>query len=656
MKTSFKHFIYSFFLILWMASSTLAQDSSTVNVKGIGVSREDAIQDALRQAVGQAVGVMLTSETKVENFMVLEDAIKTKTQGYISSYEIVKETPQRNNVEVMIKAVVSLKSLKADVNYLAQSIGGIRFLVSFDPRKLSPNEIEVYNQATERINNYLSSKKYRYIERSRVESLRREASLIMQEIDSSPLSYVQQLGLLSDAQFIILIDKINTDTRKESFDTRTSSKVIIDVKAYDNCTAEGLGTVVLESDWNTAADANQSLRNGVTEAVNKELDKLLTVFNSYIGDWVNNGTPFELRFYASGTFRDMRDLRERLKADKNFGGQFEMINVNNYTKINCTFRKKPDELADRVLDISDMVPSLASKKMDVKFIYGRQISFAPQEFVVPDVQSIAIARQNLPKEEPIEVTKVETEKENVTKTENITAEEKAAPEVRKNTGSIVSIFSNNGEKFWVVINGVRQNEVAQSNVTMENIHDDVVLAKIFFQNEKLPSLNQRIGTKDLNGNHTKISYVITKNKKGKYVTRINSAETITELTSKTTTETNNNESLNLDSRNQQKATEKRDCAAAMEESDFNSAKNSIKNEFYSSSQMEMAKHIARNFCFNTSQVIEIANIFSYEQQKLEFAKLAYDITIDKQNYFKVNEIFGFSTSKTDLLNYINSRK
>jgi len=393
-----KKIILLFFVAL-ASVSVWAQETTTVEATGQGLKREDAIQDALRAAVGQAVGVAVSSETKVENFMVLSDAISTKTEGYIASYKVVKETPFPDRYEVVVSAVVSLSPLKADINLLAKSIGGVRFLVMYDPRSLTKEEIENYDYATERINEALSKRKYRYIEKTRFDALKKEAQGIGQESgDFKEETYVQNLGFKADAQFIIRISKITITSKSEAFDTRNSSKIIIEAKAYDNCTAEGLGTVIMESAWNSSRDAKSSAVAGITQAINDNVDKLLGVFNTYIGDWVNNGTPFELRFYASGSFRDFRDLRTKLKADANFGGQLEVVAFDNFSKMNCTFRKKPDELADVVLDYADQVPFFKDKQMDVRLIYGRQISFAPRAQKVPELDAAA-------KEQPSTATK-----------------------------------------------------------------------------------------------------------------------------------------------------------------------------------------------------------------------------------------------------------
>ena len=359
------------------------QNTSTVEAKGIGSGREEALNDALRNAVGQAVGVAVNSQSLVENFMLVKDVIDTKTEGYIASYKILKEGKTTFAYELTVQAVVSLDPLKADITYLSKAVGGIRFLVMYDARQEDKTMLPYYDFAVERMNQALSERKFRYIEKKRFEALRKEAMNIMQETDTSNLSYVQQLGILSDAQFIMLISNISTQSKSEAFDTRTSSKVLIEVKIYDNCTAEGLGTVVLESDWQDATDVASGYRSGITDAVTRDFTKMIMPFNMYLGEWVNNGTPYELRFYGTGTFRDFRELRNLLKEDPQFGGQLEVTSVNNYTKLNCTYKKKPDELADIVLDYADKIPAFAAKKLDVKFIYGRQISFAPQAMVVP---------------------------------------------------------------------------------------------------------------------------------------------------------------------------------------------------------------------------------------------------------------------------------
>lgn len=373
------------FTLLFFSYASFAQQTREVEAKGFGVNRDDALQDALRNAVSSAAGVVVVAETNMENFIVVRDAVATKSSGYVASYDVLSEKPGAN-YEMNIKARVSLDPLKADITLLTRAIGGVRFLVMFDERGLSKSDAEQLDFAAERLNAGLAERRYRYIERTRFQALRREASNMMEASDTSELSYVQRLGMLADAQFIILIKRASINTRSEAFDTRSSSRVALEVKAYDNCTAEGLGTVLMESDWKNAREADAAIRTGIQEAITKDLDKLLKVFNSYIGDWVNNGTPFELRFYQTGTFRDFRELRTKIKSDTDFGGQMEITSVNNFTKLNCTFKNSADDLAFKILDYADAIQGFKEKVLDVKLIYGRQISFAPQRVIVPELK------------------------------------------------------------------------------------------------------------------------------------------------------------------------------------------------------------------------------------------------------------------------------
>ncbi len=364
---------------------TINGDVAEVEAKGVGITREDALQDALRLCVEQAAGVTLSSQTTVENFMVIKDAITTKTDGYITNYTIIKETPFPDRYEVTVRAKVSTTPIKADFGILSKSVGGVRFLVMFDERVVPKGEITNYEFAVERINEFLSLRGYRYIDKKRFDELKKESRYIMNDIQASEETYIQHIGLKADAQFIIYIKSIRITSRSEAFDTRTSSKIMIECKAYDNCTAEGLGTIIIESDWKSGRDAGSQILEGISEAVERDFLKLLGTFTRYIASWSNNGTPFELRFYHTGTYRELRALRSKLQTDSDFGGDMEIVSFDNFTKLNCTFKNRPDQLADKVLDYADAIPELAVKKLDVKFIYGRQINFAPSSYSVEEL-------------------------------------------------------------------------------------------------------------------------------------------------------------------------------------------------------------------------------------------------------------------------------
>ena len=94
------------------------------------------------------------------------------------------------------------------------------------------------------------------------------------------------------------------------------------------------------------------------------------------------------------------------------------------------------------------------------------------------------------------------------------------------------------------------------------------------------------------------------------------------------------------------------CAMPMNESDFQSAKNTISSQSFASSKVTVAKQVANSNCFTADQVKQIVQLMDFEADKLEVAKYCYAHTYDKGNYFKINDAFEFSSSTDELNNYI----
>lgn len=370
-----------FCVVLFLPLAIFAQSTSTIEVDGKGQSKEQAMNDAFRNAVQQACGTTIKASTKVENYVTLEDAIVSNSQGYIKSHSIISEKQETNFYSVRIKALVSLDPIKLDAQTLSQFVGGIRFLVLYDSRNMSPEEVKNFEYAYERMNEKLIENKIRYIEKSRFEALKNEAYKILGS-DTSEASYVQKLGMFADAEFLIFIKDLSVRTEQKAGGL-TSTKVTIQAKAYDNCTAEGLGTVVFEGEWKTMPDAGEAARLSINSSIQSGYDRLMNFFNMRVGSWIN-GAPFELRFYGMGAPRNMRELINKLKSDSEFGGEMEPTMTADFVKLNITYKKKPYDMYNKVLDFADAIPDMKTKQIDAKLLYGRQISFAPLDVPVKE--------------------------------------------------------------------------------------------------------------------------------------------------------------------------------------------------------------------------------------------------------------------------------
>jgi hypothetical protein len=90
------------------------------------------------------------------------------------------------------------------------------------------------------------------------------------------------------------------------------------------------------------------------------------------------------------------------------------------------------------------------------------------------------------------------------------------------SSSNVTVFSQDGEKFWVIINGIKQNDTPQTNVKVTGLTEPNYKLKVIFLDETIPSIDKMVYTRDYDGKFFNCSYVVKKDKKGKFVVSLNS--------------------------------------------------------------------------------------------------------------------------------------
>jgi hypothetical protein len=286
----------------------------------------------------------------------------------------------------------------------------------------------------------------------------------------------------------------------------------------------------------------------------------------------------------------------------------------------------------------------------------------------------------------------------------------------------LTIFSEDGDKFYLVLNGERQNNVAQTNLRVEDLTQDYYNAKIIFEDKNLPEINKTyLAIADANGVKQDVTYKIKKDKNngklslkyfsmtpvvqgyvppsnvyvthyGTPVTQVTTTApgTTTTVTETTTVGTPNtvNTSVNVGgvgmnvtitdplatqtttTTTQTTHTEHTYQSTAVNEpprqvgcvnaypmasGDFASALSTIKGQGFDESKLKTAKQIASSNCLNASQITQICQAFGFEETKLDFAKYAYDYCTEPKNYFKINNVFSFTSSSDELNEYVQSK-
>lgn len=88
---------------------------------------------------------------------------------------------------------------------------------------------------------------------------------------------------------------------------------------------------------------------------------------------------------------------------------------------------------------------------------------------------------------------------------------------------------------------------------------------------------------------------------------------------------------------------------------FQQLKDAITNASFESTKLSVLKQASTYYFFTTNQVRELVSLFSFESTKLDVAKMLYDKTTDKQNYFNISQAFSYSSSTDALAQYVAQR-
>jgi hypothetical protein len=299
-------------------------------------------------------------------------------------------------------------------------------------------------------------------------------------------------------------------------------------------------------------------------------------------------------------------------------------------------------------------------------------------------------------------------------------------------GASLTIFSEDGDKFILFLNGQQQNNVSQTNLRLDGLSQPYYKARIVFDDPAKGAIDKSIPVNDPSTNAPADVVYKIKNKDGEMKLRYFSAQPIqqnytppadvyvvhygqpdrstsvtqtTVTTTNTTANPNGNVSIGISGagmnmnvnaqdpnmggttvtrttttttsyssdaannnagygneprreheyeREHEHHREGRGCEYPMTWDNFKSAKETVSKESFDETKLSTAKSILAANCFNTEQVIQICKLFSFEANKLDFAKFAYSKTTDQANYFKVNNVFDFDASKTELNNYVSN--
>ena len=90
--------------------------------------------------------------------------------------------------------------------------------------------------------------------------------------------------------------------------------------------------------------------------------------------------------------------------------------------------------------------------------------------------------------------------------------------------------------------------------------------------------------------------------------------------------------------------------------EFQTMKERVKQNTLDNGKLEAARNLTRANTLTANQVAEIVHLLALDNNRLEYAKFAYEYTYDRQNYLMVADALSFTNNRRSLEQFINSKK
>jgi hypothetical protein len=327
------------------AQAPKTSGDKTVTVEGVGANKQEALLQAKRAAVEEGIGVVLTSQTEVENFMLKKDKVITQSVGAVRSYDLIKEEQKGDAWHVKIKAVVSLDSITADL--MALKI----LLAAMDkPRTMVLIQEEGGTNAESTVVDYLQKKGFDLVDPAQTAALMsKDDPFIRRAIEGDPVA-AAKLGAENGAEYVVvgsvkksvLPGEVIKDTGMKSGQATLTIKVV-------NCSN---GRIVATKSASAAAvhiADGTAMAQAAAKAATSLMDKKL--FEAIIAsfqDSINNGATYEVVISGVKSYSQQKSAAKILEdtegvvsvSRRSFGG--------GKLELTVMFKGNAESLCDRV--------------------------------------------------------------------------------------------------------------------------------------------------------------------------------------------------------------------------------------------------------------------------------------------------------------------
>ncbi len=267
--------------------------AASVEATGMGAvtvsksqAREDALNDAQRNAVEQTLGSMLTSETLVENYMLVKDKILTRVQGYVKHYTIKSEKFANNEYTIVISAEVEEMDLADDVAALAGLLPRMNYpslAISIKEQSLNAQtgQIDInLGAARQTIMQVLQSKGFNLVDLDALQNERQRQTGVMAAYGNAQKQ--AQEAASNQAQLLISGTAIVQDNGASPYNARLHAYgATINANIHETATGKILAAANSQASvpqYSFALGSQKALSKAATDLANQLSDQVVKVW------------------------------------------------------------------------------------------------------------------------------------------------------------------------------------------------------------------------------------------------------------------------------------------------------------------------------------------------------------------------------------------
>ncbi|MBN1523396.1 MAG: hypothetical protein JW904_02830 [Spirochaetales bacterium] len=292
-------------------------------------------------------------------FFVLAGGISCATEKVVSMPDETTSA-QRNPLQINGPAAPGTAEEK---KFIKDYIESMRFMVYIDEKaKVSDSEEYLYRKAVAFANDYLAKKNIEVVLLDQIESLRRDHSTLMEDVQGENLSVVQWLAQKLNADVYIVIDLL---VQNEKRGNQYYAQSNVSLTAFEASTGRLLASKSHNQIDKSVGSSEQIAKtNSVGICIQRIMGDLLTTTKTYMEKAIEDGIRYEMYITDTADAKTLLKFIGAIKDEKQKVTRIESVyRTDEEGKYYVYMFGNPDEFELFIYSIAETIPGLEGIKL-----------------------------------------------------------------------------------------------------------------------------------------------------------------------------------------------------------------------------------------------------------------------------------------------------